>query len=44
MLNGVLKARRQDQDDAMNQRLREGSLDHEDRVSFVTPLSSYFTS
>ena len=30
MLDVVLKARRRDQDDAMNQHLREGQLDHED--------------
>ena len=28
----------------MNQHLREGQLDHEDRVSFVSPLSTYLTS
>ena len=40
----VLKARRRDQDDAMNQHPREEQLDHEDRVSFASPLSSYLTS
>lgn len=30
MLVVVLKARRRDQGDAMNQHLREGQLDHED--------------
>ena len=44
MLNGVLKARCQDQDDAMNQHLREEQLDHEDCVSFVSPLCSYLMS
>ena len=44
MLDEVLKARRRDQDDAMNQHPREGQLDHEDRVSFASPLSSYLTS
>ena len=28
----------------MNQHLREGQLYHEDRVSFVSPLSTYLTS
>ena len=44
MLDEVLKARRRDQDDAMNQHLREGQLDREDCDSFVTPLPSYLTS
>ena len=44
MLDVVLKARRRGQGDAMNQHLREEQLDHEDRVSFVYPLSSYLTS
>ena len=33
MLDEVLKARRRDQDDAMNQHLREGQLDHGNHVS-----------
>ena len=37
MLDVVLKARRRDQGDAMNQHLREEQLDHEDRVS-LCPL------
>ena len=44
MLDVVLKARRRDQGDAMNQHPRERQLDHEDRVSFVSPLSSYLMS
>ena len=44
MLDVVLKARRRDQGDAMNQHPRERRLDHEGRVSCVSPLSSYFTS
>ena len=35
---------RQDQFEAMNQHLWWGQSDHEDRVSFMTPLSSYLTS
>ena len=38
------KQRRQDQFEAMDQHLREGQLDHEDRVSFVSPLSFSLTS
>ena len=38
------KQRRQDQFEAMDQHLREGQLDHEGRVSFVSPVSSYLTS
>ena len=34
----VLKARRRDQDDAMNQHPQEGQLDREDCDSFVTPF------
>ena len=41
MLDVVLKARRQDQGDAMNQHPQERHLDREGRVSFVSPLSSY---
>ena len=44
VLDGVLKARCQDQDDAMNQHLREEQLDHEYCVVFVSPVSSYLTS
>ena len=44
MLDVVLKARRRGQGDALNQHPREGHLDREDRVSFVSPLSSYLTS
>ena len=44
MLDVVLKARRRDQGDAMNQHPRERHLDREGRVSFVSPLSSYLTS
>ena len=44
MLDVVLKARRRDQGDAMNQHPQERHLDREDCDSFVTPLSSYFTS
>ena len=44
MLDVVLKARRQDQCDAIYRYLREGQFDREDCDSFVTPLSSYFTS
>jgi hypothetical protein len=29
---------------AMDQHLREGQLDYEDRVSLVSPLSSYLTT
>ena len=43
MLDVVLKARRRGQGDALNQHPREGHLDREDRVSFVSPLSSYLT-
>ena len=38
MLDVVLKARRQDQFEAMSQHLQEGQMDHEDCDSFVTPL------
>ena len=44
MLDVVLKARRRDQGDAMNQHPRERHLDREGRVSCVSPLSSYLTS
>ena len=44
MLTGFLRARRQDRFEAMNQHLREGQLDREDRVSFVSLVSSYLTS
>ena len=43
MLDVVLKARRRDQGDAMNQHLREGQSDREDSL-LVFPLSSYLTS
>ena len=39
MLNGVLKARCQDQDDAMNQHFREEQLDREDCVSLRSPFT-----
>ena len=38
---GVLEAKTSRSIGAMNQHLREGQLDHEDRVSFVSPLSFY---
>ena len=38
MLVEVLKARRRDQDDAMNQHPWEGQFDQEDHGSFVTPF------
>ena len=38
------RQRRQEQCDAIYRYLREGQLDREDCDSFVTPLSSYFTS
>ena len=44
VLDEVVKASRRDQDDAMNQHPREGQLDQEDYISFVSPLSSYLTS
>ena len=46
MLNGVLKARSQDQDDAMNQHFREEQLDREDCVSLcpLFPLTSCLES
>ena len=44
MLDVVLKARCQDQYDAMDQYIREEQLGHEDCIRFVSPLSSYLTS
>ena len=38
MLDVVLKARRRDQGDAMNQHPRERHLDHEDCVSLRPPF------
>ena len=38
MLDGVLRTRCQDQDDAMNQHLREEQLDREDYVSLRPPF------
>ena len=37
MLDEVLKARRRDQDDAMNQHLREGQLDFGNHVISLCP-------
>ena len=40
----VLQAKMSRSIGEMNRHLREGQLDHEDRVSFVSPLSTYLTS
>ena len=44
MLDVVLKARRQDQYDALDHYFREEQLGHEDSIRLVSPLSSYLTS